>query len=223
MATNPYVNKVQLADGTSLIDISDTTATADKILQGYTAYGADGQKLTGTATGGGGSVTQDQDGFIVLPPDGGGSPIVGGLEYETGTYQPSVDDNNPTINFTGTHDKPPMFLMISDVTGTYDATENTHQFFGYMDWYRLTGEGFNPSTTATSYAQRVSIYRGTNASSITTNDTSFSFNSDTTGSSSTYPLYWVTESWFKPSANSTSRYWRAGRTYKWIAVWAPTT
>lgn len=52
MASNPYVNKVQLADGTALIDISDTTATADKIMQGYTAYGADGQLLTGTATGG---------------------------------------------------------------------------------------------------------------------------------------------------------------------------
>lgn len=49
MANNPYVNKVQLADGTSLIDISDTTATADKILQGYTAYSASGQKITGTA------------------------------------------------------------------------------------------------------------------------------------------------------------------------------
>lgn len=75
MANNPYVNKVQLADGTSLIDISDTTATADKILQGYTAYSASGQKITGTATGGGGgSVTQDQDGYIVLPSTGGGSP-----------------------------------------------------------------------------------------------------------------------------------------------------
>lgn len=52
MASNPYVNKVQLADGTALIDISDTTATADKIMQGYTAYGANGQLLTGTATGG---------------------------------------------------------------------------------------------------------------------------------------------------------------------------
>ncbi|MBP5597719.1 MAG: hypothetical protein J6Y02_20275 [Pseudobutyrivibrio sp.] len=51
MANNPYVNKVQLADGTSLIDISDTTATAATILEGYTAYGANGQKITGTASG----------------------------------------------------------------------------------------------------------------------------------------------------------------------------
>ena len=50
MANNPYVNKV-IYGGTTLIDISDTTATADKILEGYTAYGANGQKITGTASG----------------------------------------------------------------------------------------------------------------------------------------------------------------------------
>lgn len=48
MANNPYVNKV-VYGSTTLIDISDTTATADKIIQGSTAYGADGQKITGTA------------------------------------------------------------------------------------------------------------------------------------------------------------------------------
>lgn len=48
MANNPYVNKV-VYGGTTLIDISDSTATADKIIQGSTAYGADGRKITGTA------------------------------------------------------------------------------------------------------------------------------------------------------------------------------
>lgn len=41
------INKVIFA-GNTLIDISDTTATADKILEGYAAYGANGQKIVGT-------------------------------------------------------------------------------------------------------------------------------------------------------------------------------
>jgi len=52
MANNPYVNKVQLADGTSLIDISSDTVTADKLMQGYTAHDKSGALITGTATGG---------------------------------------------------------------------------------------------------------------------------------------------------------------------------
>lgn len=47
MANNPYVNKVQLADGTSLIDISSDTVTADKLMQGYTAHDRTGAVITG--------------------------------------------------------------------------------------------------------------------------------------------------------------------------------
>lgn len=54
MANNPYVNKVQLADGTTLIDISDTTAAAADVAQGKYFYDASGAKVQGTATGGGG-------------------------------------------------------------------------------------------------------------------------------------------------------------------------
>lgn len=38
----------------TIMDITDTTATASTIVQGYTAYGADGVKITGTYQGGGG-------------------------------------------------------------------------------------------------------------------------------------------------------------------------
>lgn len=60
MASNPYVNKVVFGSNT-LIDISDTTATADKILQGYGAYGADGAWMNGTATAGSGSAVSVVD------------------------------------------------------------------------------------------------------------------------------------------------------------------
>lgn len=48
MANNPYVNKVQLADGTVLMDISSDTVTAAKVLSGTTAHDATGAPITGT-------------------------------------------------------------------------------------------------------------------------------------------------------------------------------
>lgn len=49
----PNVNKVVYGN-TTIIDLTDATITgsaeADKILSGYTAYGADGSKVTGTST-----------------------------------------------------------------------------------------------------------------------------------------------------------------------------
>ena len=57
MANNPYVNKVQTADGTTIIDISDTTAVASDVASGKYFYTAAGAKTAGTGTGGGGAIT----------------------------------------------------------------------------------------------------------------------------------------------------------------------
>lgn len=53
MANNPYVNRVVKADGTTIIDISDSTVTANDVLNSKYFYTASGQKLQGTATAGG--------------------------------------------------------------------------------------------------------------------------------------------------------------------------
>lgn len=49
MANNPYVNKV-IYGSTTLIDISDTTAVANKVLSGYSFYDKSGAKVSGTCT-----------------------------------------------------------------------------------------------------------------------------------------------------------------------------
>lgn len=48
MASNPYNNKVQLADGTVLMDLTQDTVTAGKLLSGTTAHDASGAEITGT-------------------------------------------------------------------------------------------------------------------------------------------------------------------------------
>jgi len=47
MANNPYNNKVQLSDGTVLLDLTGDTITADDMLAGVTAHDRSGAQITG--------------------------------------------------------------------------------------------------------------------------------------------------------------------------------
>ena len=187
--------------GGGMAQFDDTTtanATAAQILSGYTAW-VNGALLTGTASGGG-----------------------GGLECESGIYNPSADIARPTISFSQTHTDVPIFVGMSDATGTLDTTSDTNQLFVYFDSWGAFGEGYPYSGSAYRYATVLAAYRGTSAYSINTSIRMLSNKSSSTiDTGNTYPRYYVTPSNFKPYADSTSRYWRAGRTYKWIAVWKP--
>lgn len=48
MASNPYNNKIVLADGTVLMDLTSDTVAADKMLSGYTAHDKSGAPVTGS-------------------------------------------------------------------------------------------------------------------------------------------------------------------------------
>lgn len=52
------VNKVQLANGETIIDISDSTVTPETLSEGVTAHDASGRKITGKMIPGGGSSVQ---------------------------------------------------------------------------------------------------------------------------------------------------------------------
>ena len=58
MANNPYVNKVEKADGTPLMDITDTTAEANDVESGRVFYAASGARTVGTGSGGSSKLDQ---------------------------------------------------------------------------------------------------------------------------------------------------------------------
>lgn len=204
------INKVQYGNSV-LIDLTDTTAEASDVLSGKYFYGKDGVKTLGTGTGGGtgGNVWQDQDGYVHLD-DEGGSPSVSGLEYEEGTFTPSEDTTQPSINFSNTHTTRPFHVLVLDIDDT-TPTNNSMSMWSMSNWYDMFG-----TTIGTYYARTQYAYQN--------NSPSFGGNFITglTGATTSYMSYFLTESGFVPYGGTT-RYWRAGRTYKWIAVWAPTT
>lgn len=234
------------------LDISDTTAVASDVLNSKWFYTADGTKTQGTATGGGSAVTvidetlpngatakhitavdisndtvtasHLEQGYTAH--DASGNAILGtlvagggGLEYESGTWTPSEDIARPTINFTNTHTTKPIFVMMADATGTDDTTQSSNHGFVYGSYHSFTGQAVpSNATSSCRYALASYSYRGTGNPAQAVNGII-----NLEGSSSSSDEYWVSTTGFIPSSASTTRYWRTGRTYKWIAVWAPTT
>ena len=105
---NAYANKVQVTRGgqtETLIDLTADTAIASDVAQGKYFHLASGERVVGTATGGGGAVYQDQDGFIVLSDQGGGSSVtVEALSVtQNGTYtaQSGHAYSPVTVNVSG--------------------------------------------------------------------------------------------------------------------------
>lgn len=152
--------------------------------------------------------------LIVNVAGGGGS----GKEFETGTYTPTSDTARPQINFTDTHSTPPALVFMSDTSAASGITSNSNTSFMLCDMYRCFGAGFPYSTSAQRYAVAFYTYRSSNSS--TQGAVQIQYNSDNTSTSSTsYYRYWATASNFHPYSNSSSRYFRANRNYKWIAIW----
>ena len=219
----PAVTLPTVGGGTaSFTDVTGTTAIAGDVAQGKYFFTANGTLTLGTNQGGGGYVTQDENGYIVLPSTGGGGGG-SGVEYETGTWTPSEDVASYVIPFTNTHATAPFYYTISDATGTYDNTTNSCYSISYNYYGQIIGAPQYPSSASLVYGRALCAYRGSSATSMTTTVAAISHALNESGSSAGYPSYWATATGIKAYTNSDTRYWRAGRTYKWIAVWSPTT
>lgn len=95
------VSKVVFGNNT-IMDITDSTITADKVLEGEIAYAADGSRIVGTASGGGGGgggvdetlVTYNVNGTLKMPPYIGIAASDSGLFYGANNFNYPVRFGN---------------------------------------------------------------------------------------------------------------------------------
>lgn len=143
----------------------------------------------------------------------GATPTVQGLEYESGSYSPTSDIARPSISFTNSHSSRPFFILIQDVTTNSSATTNSGLAWSIISYY----DAFNSTVTngtTTYYGRTVYLYVSSSGISVSgTNQTSES------GTSTSAIEYHMSASSFTPYFGSSTRNFRSGRTYNWIAVW----
>lgn len=207
-----------------LIATTDTAGTSFTLKIEKQVGGGGSTLITKTITANGtyDAEDDDADGYssVTVNVSGGG-----GLVYETGTYTPTSNVASATVSFANTHSTLPAIVVMAEASSSSSSWTNYSLFeWNYINTGDLFGGGYPRSSSAIGYG-RVDVIRKGNTSSLNvTNTTSLQYSSsETSDTNATYPRYWVTASSFKAYSANDSYYWRSGRTYKWIAVWAPTT
>jgi len=146
----------------------------------------------------------------------------GGREYETGTWEPSSNVQNSWISLSRTHSTPPTFYIICRQESEYDdGILDTMQQVTYVNYASLFGFPLYPSDAVQPYYGFWSlIYRASTATTFGSGYGSITYPySDTGATSNKYSRFFANESQIRAYSNSSSRLWRTGCTYKWMAVW----
>lgn len=148
-------------------------------------------------------------------------PVYDGYEYETGEWVPSEDAYRGSIPFVNTHTKRPTIALVYMNESEYDDTLNVNfgsAFIGVEDFT-------NPliaNADASCYALNFPISRTSNASGLSTTGGKIITNAlsatyeDVTAD---YQDFYTTKDGITPYTGATTRFWKANKHYKWVAIW----
>ena len=135
-----------ILNGVTQMDVTDTTATADKILTSYGAYGADGVWMDGTASGGG----------------GGQYPWAGANATLVKTFDSKTFSLADTSYATWTPSTTGTIILAPQELGTYTVTDlSTHDYFIVVEFDLIS---VYPAQTTMMGALVRSMYSGIQAS-----------------------------------------------------------
>ena len=133
-----------------------------------------------------------------------------GLEYETGTYQPTSDAAYYDIAFSDTHTEPPAFVLACAYVPPGSNSYGTNVFV-YFDGPAFVAGDPNGTTYGKVYSSAGGAYNS--AINITTR-----YN-NTSSSHSQAAGYYISSTGFKPRYVSDSYNWSSSFPIKWIAIW----
>ena len=220
------ISKVIL-NNTTLVDMTDATAKQGQVVLSQTAYGADGQKMTGTRVAITNDIYVDADGFVNF--DGaaylGGAVLASGTWTGTGGYAVDLPMGSrmPQTNFGFI-----MRLISSSETETDDSDYAAISYYFTVyepDYFDFSSTGTkklsstytfstNYNETVTSLSPKLScgtviFYKGTNTSStqVPIYNNLISFDKSNSGFTAKVTL-WNSKNFF-PS----------GETYEWKLIY----
>ena len=138
----------------------------------------------------------------------------GGLESEEGLYAPTSNSKEPTISFTNQHQTAPSIIVMSDATGDGSIVTSAYYEFAFIAEGLLFGERL-PFSAGTLKEGSVFGWYVVASGTFLKN---YGLNILATSDVPSYaPYVWNTG--FAPHGAGSTIYWKAGRTYKWLALW----
>lgn len=134
MADNDYVNKVELSDGSTLIDLTGDTATASDVVRGKTLHLASGALATGTF---------DMNQFVQKS----GDVMTGNLEFQRITHKRFQLFDGDTLEYE--------CVVENDnaASATYDTSMDEIGSYSLVDNISYTSVNFSEDDSIVAWAQ----------------------------------------------------------------------